>query len=75
MVEDLSLLVRTALRVNRVVQYLSRDAFGGPCVLKPARVINAQKAGTALFIAGLMWWYGNTTIAAWVYSACTAATG
>jgi len=67
MPEDLSPLVRTALRVNRVVQYLSRDAFGGPRVLKLAWVINAQKAGTAPFIAGLMWWYGNTTIAAWVY--------
>ena len=67
MTEDLSPLVRTALRVNRVVQYLSRDAFGGPRVVKLAWVINVQKAGTAPFIAGLMWWYGNTTIAAWVY--------
>jgi hypothetical protein len=67
MPEDLNPIVRTALRVNRVVQYLSRDAFGGPRVLKLAWVINAHKAGTAPFIAGLMWWYGNTTIAAWVY--------
>jgi protein-S-isoprenylcysteine O-methyltransferase Ste14 len=56
-----------AVRVNRVVQYLSRDAFGGPRVLKLAWVINFQKAGTTPFIAALMWWYGNTSAAAWVY--------
>jgi protein-S-isoprenylcysteine O-methyltransferase Ste14 len=56
-----------AARVNRVVQYLSRDAFGGPRLLKLAWVINAQKAGTIPFIAALMWQYGNTSTAAWVY--------
>jgi protein-S-isoprenylcysteine O-methyltransferase Ste14 len=60
-------LLRLAVPVNRVVQYLSRDAFGGPRVLKLAWVINVQKAGTLPFIAALMWWYGNTTVAAWVY--------
>ena len=58
---------RLAVRVNRVVQYLSRDAFGGPRVLKLAWVINVQKAGTLPFIAALMWWYGNSSAAAWVY--------
>lgn len=56
-----------ALRVNRVVRHLSRDAFGGPRLLKLAWVINAQKGGTIPFIALLMWWYGNTSTAAWVY--------
>ena len=60
-------LVRLAVGVNRVVQYLSRDAFGGPRVLKLAWVINLQKGGTIPFIAVLMWWYGNTSTAAWVY--------
>jgi protein-S-isoprenylcysteine O-methyltransferase Ste14 len=59
--------VALALRVNRLVQYLSRDALGGPRVLKLAWVINLQKAGTAPFVAGLMWYCGNITPAAWVY--------
>jgi protein-S-isoprenylcysteine O-methyltransferase Ste14 len=60
-------LLILAARVNRVVQHLSRDAFGGPRVIKLAWVINFQKAGTIPFIAALMWWYGNTSAAAWAY--------
>jgi protein-S-isoprenylcysteine O-methyltransferase Ste14 len=60
-------LLRFGVRVNRVVQYLSRDAFGGPRMLKLAWVINVQKGGTIPFVAALMWWYGNTSAAAWVY--------
>ena len=67
MAEDVSPLLRLAVRVNRVVQHLSRDAFGGPRVIKLAWVINVQKAGTLPFIAALMWWYGNASAAAWVY--------
>jgi len=67
MADDATSLQRLAVGVNRVVQYLSRDAFGGPRVLKLAWVINAQKAGTIPFIAAMMWWYGNTSAAAWVY--------
>lgn len=73
--EDLNSLVRVALRVNQLVQYLSRDAVGGPRPLKLAWVINVQKAGTAPFIAGLMWWYGNTTLPAWVYLALHGSYG
>ena len=69
MAESLSPLLPAAVRVNRVVQYLSRDAFGGPRVLKLAWVINFQKAGTLPFIAALMWWHANTSTAAWVYLA------
>jgi protein-S-isoprenylcysteine O-methyltransferase Ste14 len=60
-------LLRLGVRVNRVVQYLSRDAFGGPRMLKLAWVIDVQKGGTIPFVAALMWWYGNTSTAAWVY--------
>jgi protein-S-isoprenylcysteine O-methyltransferase Ste14 len=67
MIQNSTSVLRVASRVNRVVQYLSRDAFGGPRVLKLAWVINVQKAGTIPFIAVLMWWYGNTSAAAWVY--------
>jgi protein-S-isoprenylcysteine O-methyltransferase Ste14 len=67
MIEHPGSPLRLAVRVNRVVQYLSRDVGGGPRVLKLAWVINLQKAGTIPFIALLMWWYGNTSAAAWVY--------
>jgi protein-S-isoprenylcysteine O-methyltransferase Ste14 len=60
-------LLILAVRANGWVRYLSRDALGGPRVLKLAWVINAQKAGTVPFIAALMWWHGNTSAAAWVY--------
>lgn len=69
MPDDPGPLVQLALRVNRAVQYLSRDAFGGPRVLKLAWVINLQKAGTLPFIAALMWWYGNGSTRAWIYLA------
>ena len=69
MPENVNPLLRLGVRVNRVVQYLSRDAFGGPRVLKLAWVINVQKAGTIPFIAALMWWYGNWSTPAWVYLA------
>jgi len=69
MLDDVSPLLRLGVRVNRVVQYLSRDAFGGPRVLKLAWVINAQKAGTLPFIAALMCWYGNASTPAFVYLA------
>lgn len=67
MIEHPGSPTRLALRVHRVVRYLSRDALGGPRILKLAWVINFQKAGTIPFIALLMWWYGNTSTAAWVY--------
>jgi len=38
-----------------------------PRVLKLAWVINVQKGGTIPFIAALMWWYEDTSAAAWVY--------
>jgi len=67
MAEEHGSFVPVASRLNRVVQHLSRDAFGGPRVLKLAWVINVQKGGTIPFIAALMWWYEDTSAAAWVY--------
>ena len=67
MIEHPGSPIRFTLYVHRVVQYLSRDVGGGPRILKLAWVINFQKAGTVPFIALLMWWYGNTSAAAWVY--------
>ena len=46
---------------------MSHDLLGGPKPIKLAWVINLQKVSTLFFIALLMVWYKNYTIAAWVY--------
>jgi protein-S-isoprenylcysteine O-methyltransferase Ste14 len=58
-----------AARLRRLTSWLVEDAFGGPRPWKFAWVINFQKAGTFPFLAGLMWLYGNTSTAAWIYLA------
>lgn len=58
-----------AQRMRRLNEHLSRDFLGGPRPWKLAWVVNAQKAGTFLFLGALMWLYGNNTTAAWVYLA------
>jgi protein-S-isoprenylcysteine O-methyltransferase Ste14 len=57
------------VKLDRLIKYLSQDFLGGPRVLKFSWVINFQKAGTAPFVALLMWFYGNTSVLAWVYLA------
>lgn len=51
------------------MQTLLQDFLGGPRWLRASWVINAQKGGTAFFVAGLMWLYGNTSPEAWIYLA------
>lgn len=60
---------RWAETLSRLAGHLSRDFLGGPRPLKLSWVINAQKGATGLFVAGLMWGYGNTSPEAWVYLA------
>ncbi|TXH87787.1 MAG: DUF1295 domain-containing protein [Rhodoferax sp.] len=55
--------------MRRVTDYLSQDFGGGPRPWKFAWVINFQKTGTFFFLGALMWWYGQTSVAAWVYLA------
>lgn len=54
---------------------LSQDFLGGPRLLRLSWVINAQKGGTALFVGGLMWLYGNTSPEAWIYLALHGSYG
>lgn len=49
--------------------FMSTEVFGGPRVLKLSWVINAQKAGTALWVAAWMAHYNRFTPEAWVYLA------
>lgn len=58
-----------AVAMSRLARYLSTDVGGGPRLLRLSWVINAQKGGTALFVGGLMWAYGNGTPEAWTYLA------
>jgi protein-S-isoprenylcysteine O-methyltransferase Ste14 len=55
--------------------YLSRDFLGGPRPWKLAWIVNFQKAGTFFFLGFLMWYYGNTSTAAWVYLAMHGSYG
>lgn len=64
-----------AVRMRALTNYLTEDFLGGPRVLKFAWVINFQKAGTFAFVGLLMWLYGNTSPAAWVYLALHGSYG
>ena len=55
--------------MRRFTDYLSQDFLGGPRPWKFAWVINFQKTGTFFFLGALMWWYGQSSAAAWVYLA------
>jgi protein-S-isoprenylcysteine O-methyltransferase Ste14 len=64
-----------ALKLRALSDYLSSDCLGGPRVLKLAWVVNFQKAGTFIFLGLLMWFYENTSTAAWVFLALHGAYG
>lgn len=58
-----------AQRLRRFTDGLVVDFGGGPRPWKFAWVINVQKAGTFFFLGFLMWHYGNSSTAAWIYLA------
>jgi protein-S-isoprenylcysteine O-methyltransferase Ste14 len=64
-----------AVAMRRFSDYMSRDFLGGPRPWKFAWVINFQKAGTFVFLGLLLWIYGNTSTAAWIYVAMHGAYG
>jgi steroid 5-alpha reductase family enzyme len=64
--EPVSPLVKRIADLNR---HLKRDFLGGPRPFKMAWVINAQKATTIVFVAGLMLACRNGSTVAWVYLA------
>ncbi|MES2149308.1 MAG: DUF1295 domain-containing protein [Pseudomonadota bacterium] len=49
--------------------YLVQEIGGGPRLLRLDQAINGQKVCTVLFILGLMYWYDNFSLGAWVYLA------
>lgn len=55
--------------LRRFTTWVSQDCGGGPRPWKLAWVVNFQKCGTFFFLGALMAWYGNTSVAAWVYLA------
>ncbi len=58
-----------AAAIHAVTAWLTEDFLGGPRLWKFAWVIDFQKGGTIFFLGLLIWWYGNTSAAAWVYLA------
>jgi protein-S-isoprenylcysteine O-methyltransferase Ste14 len=55
--------------LKKLADDLTTDFLGGPKPWKLSWVINFQKGATFLFLGVLMWWYQNTTTAAWIYLA------
>jgi protein-S-isoprenylcysteine O-methyltransferase Ste14 len=64
-----------ARRLRAATDYLVNDFGGGPRPWKFSWVINFQKCGTFFFLGLLMWIYGNTSTAAWVYLAMQGSYG
>ena len=58
-----------ALGMRKFTDYLSKDFLGGPRPWKFAWIINFQKGGSLFFFGFLIWYYQNTSTAAWVYLA------
>ncbi len=66
---------KIALLLRRLTNYLTLDFLGGPRLWKFSWVINFQKAGTFFFLGFLIWYYQNTSSAAWVYLAMHGSYG
>ena len=66
---------RAARRVRRFSDYMVEDFGGGPRPWKFAWVINFQKVGSFAFLGSLMWYYGNSSTAAWIYLALQGSYG
>ena len=58
-----------AVGMRKFTDYLSKDFLGGPRPWKFAWIINFQKGGSLFFFGFLIWYYQNTSTAAWVYLA------
>lgn len=58
-----------ALRLHRLIDYLSVDFLGGPRPWTLSWVVNFQKAGMLPFLAWLAWRTGNTSAPAMTYLA------
>jgi protein-S-isoprenylcysteine O-methyltransferase Ste14 len=64
-----------AQRMRAFTDWLVNDFGGGVRPWKFSWVINFQKAGTFAFLGALMWYYGNTSTAAWIYLALHGSYG
>ena len=64
-----------AILLNQFARYLTEDFLGGPKPWKLSWVINFQKAGTFVFLGFLLWFYQNSSTAAWVYLAMHGSYG
>lgn len=58
-----------AQMLRQLTDYLAYDCGGGPRPWKFSWVVNFQKFGSFVFFGLLLWYYQNTSIAAWIYVA------
>ncbi len=58
-----------ALAFQRFTDYLTHDLVGGPRPWQFNHLINFFKAGTPLWLLGLMWWYDTWSMREWLYFA------
>jgi len=56
-----------AKRLHSLTDHLIYDLGGGPRTLRLDHAINIQKVVTVFVIYGMMHWYDNFSVAAWVY--------
>jgi protein-S-isoprenylcysteine O-methyltransferase Ste14 len=64
-----------AAHARAFVNFFVFDFPGGPKAIKAAWVINAQKGGSFPLYLFLLWYYRNSTAAAWIYVALQGAYG
>jgi len=69
------LAYRWAASMRKLTDYLVRDFAGGPRPWTFAWVIDFQKCGTFFFLGLLMWYYGNFSVAAWIFLAMHGSYG
>jgi protein-S-isoprenylcysteine O-methyltransferase Ste14 len=61
--------------IHKATHYVSHDLFGGPRILGFNWVINFQKGMTVFWVLGLMLYYQNFSVQAWVYLALHGSYG
>lgn len=64
-----------AVSVRKLTDHMAQDFLGGPRPWKLAWIINSQKTGTFVLLGLLMWYYQNSSVAAWVYLAMHGSYG
>ena len=63
------------LSIKNITTHLTQNFLGGPRPWKLSWIINFQKAGTFIFLGILIGYYGNHSMAVWIYLAMHGSYG